>query len=147
MSESIEVTDRPENSAQLADLIESITVFDHDGGEDGYQQSADAMWKAALAAFEYVARRVGATGFQASWSALRFYGEAMSIDGPFMVVQAHDALYPQYDLQDRLSQWLVELRPWLAEQAAAKLERHEATGGIAVDSVVDHWRKLAEGAS
>jgi hypothetical protein len=141
MSDSIEVTDRPENSAQLADLIESLTVFDHDGSGGGYEKSAEAMWRAALAAFDYTARRVGATGFQASWSALKFYAEAMNVDGPFMVVKLEDALYPQYDLEGRVRDFIREQRPWLAEQAAQKLA---GDSGHAVDSVRAHWQALVD---
>lgn len=126
MSESTEVTRRPENSAQLADLIESLTVFDYVDGGEGCEKSADAMWEAAVAAFDYVARKVGATGFQASWAALRFYGEAMHLDGPFMVVQVKDALFPQYDVLGSVARFLEEQRPWLAEQAVAKLAEFEA---------------------
>jgi hypothetical protein len=143
---STEVTQQPANSAELADLIESLTVFDWVDGADGYEKSADAMWQAALAAFEYVARKVGATGFQASWSALRFYGEAMNVRGPFMVVKIEDALYPQYDLPGRLAAYIEENRGWLREQAVEKL------AGIERDSLVHpnveaHWRRLAEAAS
>jgi hypothetical protein len=158
MSDSVEVTARPENAAQLADLIESLTVFDYADGGEGYEKAAEAMWRAALAAFDYTARRVGATGFQASWSALRFYGEAMAVDGPFTVVQVRDALYPQYDLPGRLQQFLDEQRPWLAEQARLKLaedqqRQHETytdSDGVeqpvltASPAVVAHWRALAE---
>jgi hypothetical protein len=142
MSDSIEVTDRPENVAQLADLIESLTVFDYAEGGEGYEKSADAMWQAALAAFEYVARRVGATGFQASWSALRFYGEAMNVDGPFMVLKVEDALYPQYDLPGRVRTFLAEQKPWLAEQATKKLHESEGSPYVA-DAVREHWLRLA----
>lgn len=154
---STEVTNRPENSAQLADLIESLTVFDHDGGDGGYEASADAMWRAAVAAFNYAARRVGATGFQASWAALKFYAEAMNVEGPFTVVQVHDALYPQYDLVDRVRRFIEEQRPWLREQASAKLAEDERRSHetfvdddgnerpvlTAHPDVVAHWRKLA----
>lgn len=156
MTDSTEVTNRPETSAQLADLIESLTVFDHDGGEDGYQQSADAMWKAALAAFNYTARKLGCTGFQASWSALRFYGEAMHIDGPFMILEAHDALFPQYDFRSKVDRFLADSRHWLTEQARSQLDEYaaeptrtytdddgnERTYETAHPDVVAHWRAL-----
>ena len=142
MGESVEVTDRPETAAQLADLIESLTVFDYADGGEGYEKSADAMWEAALAAFNYVSRRVGATAFQASWAALKFYGEAMHVRGPFMVIKVEDALYPQYDLPGRLAEFIHEQRPWLAEQAAAKLAENEDNAWV-VDAVREHWRLLA----
>lgn len=153
---STELTDRPENATQLADLIESLTVFDYVDGGKGYEKSADAMWQAALAAFNYVASKVGASGFQASWSALRFYGEAMNVDGPFTIIQAHDALFPQYDLPGRLSKFLDECGPWLADQASAKLKDYEARPTLTYKDdagveqtvpsvhpdVVAHWRAL-----
>ena len=131
----------PHDPDELVELIHSLTEFDHDGGEDGYEASADAMWKAALAAFEYAARRVGATGFQASWAALRFYGEAMHIDGPFGVYRLEDALYPQYDLHGRLTEFIEENRGWLREQARDKLNDAEMAS-YAAPRVVAHWRKL-----
>lgn len=141
MTESIEVTDRPENAAQLADMIESLTVFDYADDGDGYQKSADALWKAAQAAFDYAAHRVGATGFQASWSALRFYGEVMMIKGPFIILKAEDALFPQYDLPQRVEKFLAENRGWLRERAIEKLEGNL---DFVADRVADHWRQLAE---
>lgn len=156
LSESVEVTDRPENAAQLADLIESLTVFDYVDGGEGYEKSADAIWEAALAAFNYVARKVGATGFQASWAALKFYSEAMRVDGPFMVVKVEDALYPQYDVPGRVARFVEEQGPWLAEQAAEKLAEFEARPTVTYTdddgnerthetvhpNVVAHWRRL-----
>lgn len=143
MSESVEVTNRPETTAELADLIGSLLVFDHDGGEGGYEQSADAMWKATLAAFEYAARKVGATGFQASWAALRFYGEAMGVKGPFIISKVEDALYPQYDLPGQLAKFLEEQRPWLAEQAAQKIVETEGRDSMVHPNVLAHWQRLA----
>ena len=139
-TESVEVNPRPENVKQLADLIESLTVFDHDGGAGGYEQAADALWKAAQAAFDYVSRRCGVTGFQASWAALRFYGEVMGVDGPFMVIRASDAVYPQYDIPARVEEFLSESGPWLREQAQAKLAGDMT---FVVDAVREHWERLA----
>ena len=138
---------RPETAAQLADLIESLTVFDYADGGEGYERSADALWRAALAAFEYVARQLGVTGWQASWAALRFYREAMHVDGPFIVIRAHDALYPQYDLPERLAAFLAKQQPWLAEQAAEKLAEFETRQGAdqtVAPAVLAHWRMLAK---
>lgn len=115
------------------------------------------MWKAAVAAFNYAASRVGASGFQASWAALRFYGEVMHIDGPYTIIQLHDALYPQYDLPGRVQGFIAEQAPWLAEQATAKLADYDARPTVTYTDddgnevtrpsvhpdVVAHWRKLA----
>lgn len=119
--------------------ISNLVDIEH-GGAAGYEASADAMWKAALAVFNFAASEVGATGFQASWAALRFYGEAMSIKGPFLVMKLEDALFPQYDLPGRLAAYLKEHREWLRQQAKEKL-----AGDLSYvhPDVLAHWQKLA----
>lgn len=130
----------PMSAEELAEQIAAAVAFDHDGGGDGYSQSADAMWKAAALAFNFAASQVGATGFQASWAALRFYAEVMHVECPFMLIKAEDALYPQYDLLGSVATWLGEQEQWLSEQAAAKLAQpHDH----AVRPVVEHWQRLA----
>jgi len=138
-------------ATQLANRIYDLVATSND-----YESSADAMWKAALEAFNYVAREVGATGFQASWAALRFYGEAEGIKCPYMVIRAEDALYPQYDLNARVPDFLAKNVDWLREQAAEKLAAYEAepthtytdddgneqTHDSAHPNVVAHWRSL-----
>lgn len=129
----------PRTLTELSDYIQSLVAFE-EGGASGYEASADAMWKAAAAAFNLVAREVGATGFQASWSALKFYGEVMHIECPFSVFRIEDALYPQYDLPGRLASLLEEHRGWLRDEARKKLAgdlEHVA------EAVERHWRKLA----
>lgn len=125
-------------------------------GMDGYSASADALWKAAAAAFNAVASIVGATGFQASWAALRFYGDVMHIESPFMVLKLEDAVFPQYDLPAKVTAWLDEHRSWLAEEAKKHLDEYEANpvlsytddDGVehampsAHPGVVAHWRNL-----
>ncbi len=126
----------PKTSEELATQIQALVGAEHD-----YSSSADALWKAALLAFNYAARQVGATGFQAGYSALKFYGEALGIDGPFGVVMADHALYPQYDEVAKVRGWVEnEWRPWLIEEAQKKLTEDY---GHASTRVVAHWRALA----
>lgn len=130
-----------ESAEDLAAHIDVLAHFEHDGGESGYSASADALWKAAAAAFEYVARECGVTGFQASWAALRFYAEVMHVDGPFAIFKAADALYPQYDLPGRLQGYLgSEWREWLREQARKRLEEDN---DFVAERVISHWHWLA----
>lgn len=145
---------------QLRDAVTFDFTVDDPGMSDGYRRSADAMWKAALAAFNWAASEVGASGFQASWAALRFYGEAMHVTGPFMILKAEDAIYPQYDLPRQVNEWLDEQRGWLAEEAKKHLDNYEAeptytttnedgtteTVLAAHPRVVAHWRKLVAAA-
>jgi hypothetical protein len=123
--------------------LAALVNFEHDGGEGGYEASADAMWKAALMAFNYVASQVGASGFQASWAALKFYGEAMGIKGPFGVYKLEDALYPQYDLVGRLSTFIDDQREWLRDEAKKRLDEHPDGPTFVADRVWAHWQKLA----
>lgn len=133
----------PESLDHLYAEIATLTTFDHDGGAGGYEASADAMWKAAAMTFNYVASKVGATGFQASWAALRFYGEVMGIDSPFTVVRIEDALYPQYDVIGRVQGYLDDQRDWLREQAVKKIAEHAEDDSLVHPNVMAHWRKLA----
>ena len=146
---SEEEVPRLSTSKALAEYIESLVEGiqwgepeDHPGSalSLGYEQSANALWKAALAAFEYVAAKAGVSGFQASWAALHFYGKAMGIDGPFGVVRAHDALYPQYDVPAKVQGWLDEdWAEWLRDQAREMLKYHDG----AATEVRAHWERLA----
>jgi hypothetical protein len=130
----------PQTAEELVAQIQALVDADHD-----YNTSADAMWKVALLAFNYAAEKVGATGFQAGYSALKFYGEALSITGPFGVVMADHALYPQYDEVAKVRDWIGdEWRPWLIEEAKKKLAEDHGHASL---RVVAHWRALAEVAS
>lgn len=106
----------------------------------GYEQSANALWKAALAAFNYVAQEAGVSGFQASWAALTFYGKAMGIKGPYGVVRGEDALYPQYDISARVESWIEEdWADWLKEEAQKRLDDET----FAAPEVRAYWEELA----
>lgn len=132
----------PKGITELVKKLRAAVTFDYTTGTDGYQQSADAMWKAALEAFNWAADVVGATGFQASWAALRFYGEAMHVDGPFAISKLSDALYPQYDLPGRIAEFIAENREWLATKAKKKLVEH-ASDEYVHPNVRAHWERLA----
>jgi hypothetical protein len=148
----------PRTLTELSDYIQSLVSFEYVEGGEGYERSADAMWKAAIAAFNLVAREVGATGFQASWAALKFYGEAMHIDCPFTVVRVEDALYPQYDIPARVQRFIDDSGSWLRGRATEKLAAYEAEPvhewmddegeehhtPTAAPRVVAHWRALLE---
>jgi hypothetical protein len=112
----------------------------------GYEQSADALWKAALAAFNYVAYIQGVTGFQASWAELQFLARSRGIKGPFAILDSAQMLYPQYDLPAKVEQWFEEWRPWLAEEARRKIAEEEEKNpqGFGVHpNVWAHWQMLA----
>jgi len=125
----------PYTKEQLSEYIASLVDRSHDYGTCVY-----AMSLAAVAAFNYVARELGVSGFQSSCADLDFIRRTRNMDGPFILLKAEDALYPQDDLHGKLTEALVKWAPWLKEQAAKSL----ASAYHAHPSVIAHWKKLAK---
>jgi hypothetical protein len=123
----------PYTCDQLMQYIDSLVNRSHDYGTCVY-----ALSLGALAAFNFISHKLGVTGFQASCADLDFVKRNRSIKGPFILLKAEDALYPQYDLQAKLHEALKEWQPWLSEEAEKRL-----AGGVAHPNVVAHWKKLA----
>lgn len=121
-------------SESLRDYIKNLVDQEHDYGTCVY-----AMSMAAVAAYNYVAKQLGVTGFQASAADLDIIRRNRHMDGPFLLVDGHDALFPQYDLRQKLDDFLENIKPWLKEQAIEKLAEVEA----AHPEVVAHWERLA----
>lgn len=128
----------PDTPEQLLALIEQLVNRDHDYGTCVY-----AMSLAAVAAYEYVARQLGVTGFQSSCADMDIIRRNRRLDGPFMLVIGNDALYPQYNIPEKVTSFLRDIRPWLGEQAREKLAEQETiTIGHAHPDVVNHWKAL-----
>lgn len=124
----------PYTKEQLTEYVESLVHKSHDYGTCVY-----AMSMAAEAAFNYVAHCLGVTGFQASCADLDFIRRTRHMDGPFILLKAEDALYPQYDLPAKLDEAMESWRPWLKEHAEKNLSKSEH----AHPEVVKHWKELA----
>jgi len=125
----------PYTKEQLVEYITSLLDRPHNYGTCVY-----AMSLAATAAFNYMAHEIGSTGFQASCADLDFIRRSRGIKGPFMILKAEDALYPQYNLPEKLAEAMEEWKPWLKEQAAKNLTDKDG----AHPNVIAHWKKLAE---
>ncbi len=128
----------PETIEQLTEYINSLVDRPHDYGACVY-----AMSLSAVAAFNFVASKLGVTGFQASCADLDILRRTRGLDGPFKIVDASDWLYPQYSPMNDLMDFKTECDPWLAEQAQKLLDEH-ANDGIAAESVVAHWKTIVE---
>lgn len=120
---------------ELQQYINSLVERTHDYGSCAY-----AMSLASVAAFQYVASKLGTTGFQESCANLDFIRRTRKIEGPFMLVNAEKMLYPQYDIRNDLDKAIEEWKPWAAEAAEKKLA---TTTGSVADSVRAHWIHLA----
>ena len=125
----------PYTKEQLTEYIESLVHLNHDYGTCVY-----AMSMAAEAAYNYVAHCLEVSGFQASCADLDFLRRTRSMKGPFIILKAEDGLYPQSDLQEKLDKFLVEVSPWLNDEAKKKLAETER----AHPDVVAHWKMLAQ---
>jgi len=124
----------PRTPAQLNEYVESLVSRSNDYGTCVY-----AMSLAATAALNYVAHKLGVTGFQASCADLDFLRRSRHMKGPFMIINAEDALYPQYNLREKLEEALRDWKPWLKEEAKKLLaERDGCT------AVREHWERLAK---
>lgn len=124
----------PLTEKQLLEYIVSLVDRSHDYGTCCY-----AMSLAAVAAFNYVAGKLGVTGFQSSCADLDFLRRTRSMKGPFILLKGEDMLYPQYDLSEKLAEAIEGWKPWLKEQA----EKNLKDTALAHPVVVLHWRKLA----
>lgn len=129
----------PESIEELSKYVESLTDRPHDYGTCVY-----AMSLAAVAAYQFVAKKLGVTGFQASVADFDIIRRTRSIEGPFGIIQAHDMLYPQYDLQDKVNEWIQEWHPWAREEAKKLLE--EEREFPVAGEVEAHWKTLAASA-
>lgn len=124
----------PRSQEELNEYVASLVNREHDYGTCVY-----AMSLAAVAAFNYVAHKLGTTGFQASCADLDFLRRSRGIDGPFIVLKGADMLYPQYDLRAKLDEAMANWQPWAADEAKKLLtEKHSAHPDVAA-----HWAKLA----
>jgi hypothetical protein len=102
-----------------------------------------------------VAFELGATGFQFSHAELCLIQSSRQIEGPFMLVKVDEMLFPQYNVMDKVEDFLTndDTNQFLKEAAQEKLEENAERiqlqesddapdFGISL-RVVEHWRKLA----
>jgi hypothetical protein len=134
----------PKTEEEVLEHLREAVSVDYESMEDGYNQTADTMWKAALVGFNYAAHLHGTTGFQASHAELMFVAKSRGIKGPFAIFKADDMLYPQYNLWERFQEWATSegTRKWLKEEAKKKLEEKDLS--VVHPNVLAHWKMLAE---
>lgn len=118
---------------ELVAYIIKLVDRPHDYGTCVY-----AMSMAAVAAYYHVSTNLGVTGFQASMADLDFIRRTRHMKGPFMIMDGHDMLYPQSDLQEKLDKFLIDNRKWAAEEAKKKL----IESPNAHPDVIAHWNGL-----
>lgn len=125
----------PKTQAELTEYITSLVERDHDYGTCIY-----AMSMAAEATFNYVASKLGVTGFQTSCADLNFIHRTRGLKGPMLLLNGEDLLYPQYNIPSKVLRWILKQRQWCKEQAREKLK----STPLAHPEVLAHWQRLAE---
>jgi hypothetical protein len=123
---------------ELIAYVRGLVDQDHDYGTCVY-----AMSMAATAAFNYVARKLGVTGFQASCADMDILRRTRRMEW-FQIRDFADLLYPQYF--DKFKGWsdlLIEHKDELAKRARALLD--EKADNVH-PNVRQHWERLAKSA-
>ena len=125
----------PDSEQELIEYIHSLVERPHDYGTCVY-----AMSMAATAAFNYVAHKLGVTGFQASCADMDIIKRTRHMEHGFRIVDYANLFYPQYwdDEQRPIFQaYIRENRAKVAAEACKLL-----ADNTAVDTVRDHWKTL-----
>ncbi len=123
---------------ELNAYITSLVEREHDYGTCVY-----AMSLAAVATFNYVAGRLGVTGFQASCADLDILRRTRALKGPFAIVDAEKMVYPQYDLREQLADNMSEWLPWVKAECARRLAELNGDDSCVHSHVKAHWERLA----
>jgi hypothetical protein len=134
----------PKNLKELDKYISSLVDQKQDYGTCCY-----AMSMAAEAAFNYVADKLGVTGFQASCADLDFLRRTRRMENGFKIINYTYLLYPQYLDKKHFPSYnelLSENRISLAVKADKLLKEIDSRFPIS-QKVVAHWKKLSANAS
>lgn len=109
---------------ELSAYLQALADRPHDYGTSAY-----AMSHAAVAAFRFVAGKLGTTGAQAGAADLDLVhrvngimlGHTRSLKAPFMLVNGEKLLRPQYDLVMELEGFIKRVLPWARTKAREEL--------------------------
>lgn len=127
----------PVSIEALGEYVRGLVERPHDYGTCVY-----AISMAATAAFNFVAGKLGVTGFQESCADMDILCRTRGLTWG-RLLNFDDLLYPQY--RDKFGGWdelIEENKVKLAEKAREKLAEH-AADGLGSTDVVAHWRFLA----
>jgi hypothetical protein len=126
----------PETIEALCEYVGSLVNRPHDYGTCVY-----ALSHAAVAAFNFVASKLGVTGFQASMADMDILTHTRNFQRG-RILDYYNLLYPQYLNSEHFPSWdelLDTQREWLAEEAAKLLKENSDIADVAVAA---HWKRL-----
>lgn len=127
----------PKSEKELLKYIRDLVGMEHDYGTCVY-----AMSLSAVAAFNYIAHKLGVTGFQASCADLDIIRRTRRMKNGFCIVDYENLLYPQYDILDKVRKNLNEAISGNLKKRAAELL---SEGRGAHPDVKARWEKIAKG--
>ncbi len=125
----------PKTLAELNNLIHEVT-----SGTHTYGSVVEAMGIVAAATLNYMGSELGVSGFQASCADLVTIRRQRLIKSPFTLVTLDNVLYPQYDLHDKLDEFISDCAEWISTEAQARLDKD----AHAHPNVIQHWERLAK---
>ena len=128
----------PKTEAELMDIVRQLAERKHDYGTCVY-----AMSIAATAAFQFIAHKLGVTGFQASCADMDVVRRVRHMKHGFRIVNYADLLYPQYEASLTMSPRSMLAEPDVRKHIRAEATRLLAERGGAHESVILHWQRLA----
>jgi hypothetical protein len=123
---------------ELLAYIAGLVERPHD-----YGTCVHAMSMAAVAAYNFVAHKLGVTGFQASCADMDILRRTRGLTMGRVLDYGH-LLYPQYCDDEHFPSAKSLLRdPKIAAELKVRAEKKLAESPEAAGPVVEHWRKLA----
>lgn len=130
---------KPKSLFKLVIYIYKLIRRRHDYGTAVY-----AMSMSAVATFEYVAHKLGVTGFQVSCADMDIIRRTRQYELGFMILDYSKLLYPQYCNDDDFPGWrnhLIQNKKILKEKANELLDK--AYKNPVHKDVYHHWLMIA----
>ena len=128
----------PRSIKKLVAYIEKLS-----DGEHSYGTCVYAMSLAAVATFNFMSHKLGATGFQASCADLDILSRTRNYKHGFMIIDYTNLLYPQYDNSEHFPtrEDLIQKNIKRLGKAAKKLLQDSET---AHPEVRAWWKELVQ---
>jgi hypothetical protein len=96
---------------------------------------------ASVATFNFIAHKLGVTGFQASCADLDFLARVRDMKLGFIVLNGRDLMYPQYDLHKRLEDFIDQT---MSSPNFLSEVRKSLNEDGAVPIVREHWKSILQ---
>ncbi len=99
----------------------------------------------AEATFNYIASKLGVTGFQASCADLDFLGRTRNMKKGFAILNYENLLYPQYCDDEHFPTYkiLIQKNAKFLKDESQKLLAGKNMNSVHID-VIAHWKYLSE---